>query len=493
MYKKLQRLLALAGALMMMLAVLPAGATDTPVHVHAYTDWAIVTRPGCLTEGLEQRFCTAPGCPSDTQKETRTILPTGHNWDSWNPTKWPTCTEDGVEQRMCRDSNRCGIAPQTRALPKLGHNWSAWQVTKPATCLAEGSQESICLNLCGIAPQTQPIPKLTHQWSAWTSTKAPTCTEKGIESRTCPLCNSKEDRDVAALTHNYVWTVTTAPTCSKEGSRKGVCSRDATHTTTETIAALGKNQTEGHTFGAWTTASPGDCLHDGSEQRTCSACGRVETRNTGKGPHKVRPNWYALRQPTLERIGQKVRYCDICDKIVERRDMTREGYMYGLIARNFGPYVKDLREDMATLKDRFTPLVFSQEGETAYPIVTDDGYYVGQVRLNVLSDTLTVTYQMNDPATVVDKTTEMLFLFKDMHEATTAQLTGIVSPYRFGEVIPLNGQTSGVVDVRLSVNYDRNHTANRPFPDNGTYLDGVTNNGVILQEMTVALTQAGAL
>ncbi len=492
MYKKLQRLLALAGALMMILAVLPAGATDTAPHVHAYTEWQTVTLASCLTEGLEQRFCTAAGCPSDTQRETRTILPKGHDWGNWYTVKLPTCTEDGYEERSCSRVSQCGVAPQKQPLPKTNHNWSTWQVIKPATCLVEGSQQSICLNNCGIAPQVQPIAKLTHVWSGWTITKAATCEAKGVETQTCSLCQTKNDRDIAALGHNYVWTITSAATCTKDGSRNGVCSHDNSHTTTQTIAALGKNQPDGHTFSAWASVSPGDCLHDGSEKRTCSACGREETRSTGKGPHKVRPNWYALRQPTLERIGVKVRYCDICDKIVERRDMTIDGYMYGLVARNFGPYVKDLRQDMATLKDRFTPLTFSAEGETAYPIVTDDGYYIGQLRLNVLSDTLTVTYEWNDPATVVDPTTEMLFLFKDMHEATTAQLTGIVSPYKFGEVIPLNGQTSGVVDVRLSVNYDRNHAANRPFPDNGTYLDGVTSNGVVLQEMTVALTQVPA-
>ena len=152
----------------------------------------------------------------------------------------------------------------------------------------------------------------------------------------------------------------------------------------------------------------------------------------------MKPNWYALRQPTLERIGQKVRYCLICDKIVERKDMTKKGYMYGLVARNFGPYVKDINYELATFKDRFTPLTFTQEGETVYPIVTDDGYYIGQLKLNVMSGTLTVAYQMNDPATYVDPTTEMLFLFPTAGDATAADLSAW-RPHKFGEVIQLGG------------------------------------------------------
>ncbi|NLZ88353.1 MAG: hypothetical protein GX916_02510, partial [Clostridiales bacterium] len=41
----------------------------------------------------------------------------------------------------------------------------------------------------------------------------------------------------------------------------------------------------------------------------------------------------------------------------------------------------------------------------------------------------------------------------------------------------------------LQANYDQNHAANRPFPDNGTYLDGSTSNSVILQEMTIQLLE----
>lgn len=527
MFKKMQRLLALAGALALILSALPAGATSETPHVHAYTAWQLVTPAGCLTEGLEQRFCTAPGCPSDTQKETRTILPKGHSWGPWTPIKMPTCTEDGTEQRVCM--NACGIAPETRTIPKKGHNWSPWQVTLQPTCLAEGSQQSICLNGCGIAPQIQSLPKKEHVWGAWTVSKAPTCTDKGTEvractllcgtqetrevaalghkfsdwvvktpatctaegqdTRTCSVCGATETRASAALGHNYVWSTTKAATCSVAGTSSGVCSRDSSHTTSKEIPALGKNQPDGHAFGAWTTVSEGDCLHDGSEKRTCPNCGREETRSTGKGKHQVKPNWYALRQPTLERIGQKVRYCLICDKIVERKDMTKKGYMYGLVARNFGPYVKDINYELATFKDRFTPLTFTQEGETVYPIVTDDGYYIGQLKLNVMSGTLTVAYQMNDPATYVDPTTEMLFLFPTAGDATAADLSALASPHKFGEVIQLGGQTYGALVVRLQANYDQNHAANRPFPDNGTYLDGSTSNSVILQEMTIQLLE----
>ena len=48
---------------------------------------------------------------------------------------------------------------------------------------------------------------------------------------------------------------------------------------------------------------------------------------------------------------------------------------------------------------------------------------------------------------------------------------------------------AGALVVRLQANYDQNHAANRPFPDNGTYLDGSTSNSVILQEMTIQLLE----
>lgn len=138
--------------------------------------------------------------------------------------------------------------------------------------------------------------------------------------------------------------------------------------------------------------------------------------------------------------------------------------------------------------DRFTPLDLSQDGEQEWPIITQNGYFIGLVKLNVWQDTVIVTYVMNDPATIVTK--EVLFLHDEAMSVTGPDLADEAQTLKFGEVIPLNGATEKVLNVRLTVNFDSDNQENKSFSDNGIYIDGVTKNPDLLQDMTLVLTGA---
>ncbi len=71
------------------------------------------------------------------------------------------------------------------------------------------------------------------------------------------------------------WKRTKAPTCTEKGEETRTCSVCG-KTETRSVAA------KGHTFGEWATTIEATEEHAGEESRTCSVCGHVETRTIPK-------------------------------------------------------------------------------------------------------------------------------------------------------------------------------------------------------------------
>ncbi|MHC1786891.1 MAG: hypothetical protein AB9880_07515 [Christensenellales bacterium] len=450
--------------------------TPTDGHTHVFGSYVLDLAAKCTEEGQEHHVCTLCGAT-----EIHTIAPTGHKFGPWNMTTPASCTAAGVETRFC---TVCG-ASETRPIAKLQHIFGDWSASTPAGCVTTGIDTRRC-TLCNVE-ETRISPALGHNYGAWVTTLQPTCTALGTRTATCSRCSDVKSEALAMIPHTWgAWTQTKAATCSAAGERAHECS--VCHTLeTQAIPALGKNQANGHSFGPWIQSKAPSCTELGKEARTCSACGRVEDRDVAKLKHVPSKMWYALRKPTLTEPGIKYRVCELCGKRLDSMEYAPEGYRYGEIALNFGPYVKDLKpQELGTYADRFTPLDLSADGETQWPLITQDGYYIGMIKLTVLQDTVTITYLMNDPATVVPN--ELLFLRDDAMMVTGADLNDVSQALTFGEIIPLDSLTNRVLNVRLVVNYDQDNPANRSFSDQGLYLDGMTQNALLLQDMTLKLT-----
>lgn len=442
-----------------------------PALGHSWGDWALTTAPDCTTKGQETRTCHRCG---DTQVRDKEAL--GHNFGPWVITKEATCTIEGTKTSTC---TRCGDV-KTEIIPATGHSFGAWTQTKAPTCLVAGEETRTCP--VDNVVETRAIPATGHSFGAWTVSKPATCTTDGEEKRTCPVDNVVETRVIKATGHTFgPWTQTKAPTCTAAGEEKRTCPIDNA-VETRPIKATG------HEFGPWTRIKEPSCTEKGEETRTCPIDNVVEKREIAHLPHTPSKMWYALREPTLTEKGVKYRICDVCKRRLDSVEYAPKGYQYGLVALNFGPYVKNLKPvELSTFVDRFTPMDFNQEGETQWPIITQDGYYIGMLKMNVFQGDLTVSYVMNDPVTVV--THEILFLHEDGMAVTAGDLNNVIETLKFNEPIPLMGLEERVLNVRLSVNYDQENAANRPFSDTGLYLDGVTQNALLLQDMTDKLMQ----
>ena len=151
----------------------------------------------------------------------------------------------------------------------------------------------------------------THSMSEWTNLSA-TCTTAGMEERHCTAegCDYSEKRIAAALGHDESTTPAKAPTCKEVGYDEYVSCSRCDYTTRVDKPALEHNYVNGicsmcnmeddHEFGEWGN-NTATCLLSGTESRTCSSCGFVDTRETvALGHDKVTVEAQA---PDCESVG----------------------------------------------------------------------------------------------------------------------------------------------------------------------------------------------
>ena len=128
-----------------------------------------------------------------------------------------------------------------------------------------------------------------HEW------KEATCTEEGNTAYyTCSECNkyfedetgsveiALEDTVIEELGHNWdEGTITTPKTCTTDGVKTYTCTRDNSHTRTETIPA-------GHEWGEWVVTKEATVDEEGSKTRTCTLdSSHTETEEIAKLPYEI--------------------------------------------------------------------------------------------------------------------------------------------------------------------------------------------------------------
>jgi hypothetical protein len=93
--------------------------------------------------------------------------------------------------------------------------------------------------------------------------------------------NTEDDDDGSDLDHEHSWkentTKSKAATCTEEGYKYYECTvTGCTETKTETVSAVG------HKYGEWKVTKEATISAEGTQTRTCSVCGKVETKSIEK-------------------------------------------------------------------------------------------------------------------------------------------------------------------------------------------------------------------
>lgn len=192
-----------------------------------------------------------------------------------------------IKQASCKNNTtgerqwKCGLCGEVRETeviqPEEGHSWIERKNT-PATCTGDGHIVYSCY-YCGIRKE-ETIPAKGHT-AVTDAGEAATCTNPGkTEGSHCSVCNAvlKEQETIPAKGHTVVTDAAVAATCTKAGKTKGshcsVCKK--------VLVAQKAVPAKGHKYSAWKRKTEATVFTAEVQKRTCSGCGRTETRTGQK-------------------------------------------------------------------------------------------------------------------------------------------------------------------------------------------------------------------
>lgn len=237
---------------------------------HHWDKGTVTKEPTCTEPGEMTYHCTDEDC---NESYTETIKATGHQHTKLINKKDATCEEKGHSgDTYCEDCKQ--IIKTGKAINPTGHEWDKGTVKKAATCESEGIREYTC-NTCKKTKE-ETIASTGHTKTEIRNKKAATCKEEGYTGDTyCVTCGKKLASGETIAKTDHDWTITeTEATCEHDGMKTYTCDICGT-TKSEPIKA------SGHKFGAWTTTKEADVFSKEEQKRTCSICGKTETRTIG--------------------------------------------------------------------------------------------------------------------------------------------------------------------------------------------------------------------
>lgn len=136
-------------------------------------------------------------------------------------------------------------------------------------------------------------------------------------SRTCSAC-----KYVEKTSHSWnSGTVTKPASCKEAGSKTVTCTK-CNHSVKQTI-----QKTADHKYGAWKEVKKADCDTKGREERTCSVCKKVDTREIKALGHKF-SDPVVTKKPTCTEKGKETGTCSVCGDKTEQ-DIAMLPHNYG--------------------------------------------------------------------------------------------------------------------------------------------------------------------
>ncbi len=152
-------------------------------------------------------------------------------------------------------------------------------------------------NTFGNATATIKVNCKTHTYGTYTKK------DNTNHTRTCSVCGNVE-------TKAHTWnggSVTKPADCKEAGNTHYTCTANGCGATKDVPIS----KTNNHTYGSWSQTSAPKCTTVGKEQRTCSTCRKVETRDIKATGHSM-GGWTQTKAPTCEGKGEQTRTCSKC-------------------------------------------------------------------------------------------------------------------------------------------------------------------------------------
>lgn len=123
--------------------------------------------------------------------------------------------------------------------------------------------------------------KQEHTWDVGVLKSGDECGEGSVVLFTCTVCNKTVEKE--GVDHNYLPTGKVEPTCTKLGYTSYSCTRCSSSCVADFVEAVG------HNFSERVVIKSASCTVGGSEEESCSLCGKVNEYGTNATGHKFVP------------------------------------------------------------------------------------------------------------------------------------------------------------------------------------------------------------
>ena len=211
---------------------------------------------------------------------------------------------------------------------QCAHSNTEIRNAKSAGCMTEGYTGDTYCKDCGEKISSGEVIPAKGHTEVTDKAVAATCTKTGLtEGKHCSVCDAviKAQEVVPAKGHTEVTDKAVAATCTKTGLTEGIhCSVcNAVIKAQETVPATGK-----HSFGNWKITKAATCTADGTQTRTCSVCGKVETQTIVALGHTEVVD--KAVEATCTKTGlTEGKHCSVCDAVIKAQEVVpAKGHKY---------------------------------------------------------------------------------------------------------------------------------------------------------------------
>ncbi len=141
---------------------------------------------------------------------------------------------------------------------------------------------------------------------------------------------------------------TSYDTSSQSVSVNVIIRNGASTVYSQTVSSSVKITCASHSYGGWSTVSSATCTAGGREQRSCSVCGGVETRDTNALGHSW-GSFSETKAPTCTTAGTQTRTCSRCNQS-ENKSVKATGHSYDTLKESKAPTCTETGEKTGTCK-----------------------------------------------------------------------------------------------------------------------------------------------
>lgn len=153
-------------------------------------------------------------------------------------------------------------------------------------------------------------------------------------------------------------------------------------------------------------------------------------------------NFYAAQMMHIDQRTQQPYYTQIHNAYYPRNSVT-----------SFGPQFRVLTPNLTKEWYMFTPVNLAQQGRQTFTLVGGNMYEVGEVFVDVMGDSVTVSYHYfyDGQTKKIAPVAEFLHFFNDYASITTVDHKKIPETFRFNQPFSINNQLGGDTNVLMFV------------------------------------------